>query len=342
MPLSCLVTGGAGFLGGHAVERLASDKCRFRITALDNFDPFYDPAIKRRHWAEILSRAPQDSRPELVELDIRDGERLQRLFEERRFDLLIHFAARAGVRPSIEDPAGYTDVNVTGTARLYEACRRYGVRRVVFASSSSVYGDTSPAPFVENSSESPADFQLSPYAVSKRAGELMTYTFCRLYGWRAISLRFFTVYGPWQRPDLAIHKFTRLILSGEQVPFFGDGSMMRDHTHVADIMDGLSSAVNWVLGDDAPACEVVNLGRNDPVRLDDLVRRLERACGRKAQLRRLPVPPGDVPVTCADLAHARELLGYRPRVSLDDGLADFVQWYRRNEAPRPIVDTPAG
>lgn len=327
MANTALVTGGAGFIGGHVVERLVTEK-GFDVVAVDNFDPFYDPAVKREHWEEVTSGAPQGRRPELIEIDIRDQERLKRLFAERRFDIVVHAAARAGVRPSIDDPAGYMDSNVTGTARLYEACRRAGVRRVIFASSSSVYGDTSPAPFSERSASVPADFQMSPYAASKRAGELLTYTFSRLYGWRAISLRLFTVYGPWQRPDLAIHRFTRLLLTGDPLPVFGDGSMMRDHTYVSDIVDGFMRAVDWVLRENDPACETVNLGHNRPIRLDDLIAKIEAACGRKAAINRLPVPPGDVPVTCADLTHAGELLGYKPSVEFEEGLATFVRWCR--------------
>ncbi len=328
MALSVLVTGGAGFIGGHFVKQLVV-RLGAHVVAIDNFDPFYDPGMKREHWQEVVADIPHHRRPELAEMDVRDAERLKRLFAERDFDIVVHMAARAGVRPSIADPAGYMDVNVTGTACLYEACRAAGIKKAVFASSSSVYGDKSSVPFSEFDGSAQLDSQISPYAVSKRAGELLTRTFSRLNGWRTIIFRLFTVYGPWQRPDLAIHKFTRLMMEGSPIPVFGDGSMMRDHTHVKDVVSGMMSAVQWVVSSDTCEVEVANLGSDRPIKLSELIAELELACGVKAKVERRPVPPGDVPVTCADLTHARELLGYEPRVPLREGLAEFVEWYRQ-------------
>jgi len=310
-----LVTGAAGFIGSHVAEALVARGDQ--VAGLDNFDPFYPRAIKERNL-EGLCRSP---RFRLVEGDVRDRAALAGLMDADA--VVVHLAALAGVRPSLEDPARYAAVNIEGTAVLLEAARRAGLRRVVFGGSSSVYGDTAPVPFAE---DWPALLPISPYAATKRAGELLCATFAQLYGLRVMALRFFTVYGPRQRPDLAIHKFTRLIARGEPVPFFGDGSSERDYTHIDDIVRGVLAAVDWTAAG-GPALEIVNLGESRTTSLSALVALIERAVGRQARLERLPAQPGDVRRTCADVRKAGRLLGYRPSTPVEDGIPRFVRWY---------------
>jgi UDP-glucuronate 4-epimerase len=314
-----LVTGGAGFIGSCLVDRLLG--AGEEVAVLDNFDPFYDPAVKRRN----LAGAARSPRFRLVEGDIRDGGLLERTFESLRPRRVVHLAARAGVRPSLEDPAGYADVNVTGTARVLEAARRLGVERLIFGSSSSVYGESGEIPFRE---EARVDRPVSPYAATKKAGEELAYTCHHLYGLRVICLRFFTVYGPRQRPEMAIHKFTRLIDAGQEVPVFGAGDARRDYTYIDDVLDGLLAALERPL----PGYAIYNLGESATTRLDELVAMIEEALGKPARIRRLPAQPGDVPVTCADLTLARRDLGYAPRVAVRDGVRRFVEWYRAGTA----------
>lgn len=312
-----LVTGAAGFIGSHSCEVLLARG--WDVVGLDNLDPFYDRAIKEASLESLRSH-PRFS---FVEGDIRDGSLVVRCLHGA--DAVLHLAARAGVRPSIEDPGLYASVNVVGTTSILEACRRAGVRRVIFGSSSSVYGDDTPVPFAEDAI---AVRPISPYAATKRAGELLCETFSHLYGLRVAALRFFTVYGPRQRPDLAIHKFTRLITEGHQVDQYGDGSAERDHTHISDIVQGILGAVGWTEAD-APACDIFNLGESRTVRLDELIRLIGNALGREPDVRLLPAQPGDVRRTCADISKARQVLGYSPRVPIEDGIPEFVAWYRR-------------
>ena len=310
-----LVTGAAGFIGSHVAEALVARGDE--VVGLDNFDPFYPRAVKEANVA-ALSRSP---RFRLVEGDIRDRDLVAGLLDAGT--AIVHLAARAGVRPSLEDPASYASVNIEGTATLLEAARRAGVRRFVFGSSSSVYGDTAPVPFAE---DWPALLPISPYAATKRAGELLCTTFSQLYGVRIVALRFFTVYGPRQRPDLAIHKFTRLISQGSPVPFYGDGSSERDYTYIDDIVGGVAAALEWT---DAPgpAMETVNLGESRTTSLTALVELIARAVGREARLERLPAQPGDVRRTCADVRKAFRLLGYRPTTAVEEGIPRFVRWF---------------
>ncbi len=322
-----VVTGGAGFIGGHLCARLLQTGSS--VIAIDNFDPFYDPALKREAAAG-LQRHPAF---ELVEADLLDGEALLGALttvgvEEGGVDALVHLAARAGVRPSIEQPEFYARVNVEGTAAALELARRLGVRAFVFGSSSSVYGNSASVPFAECDT---VDRPISPYAATKRAGELLGHSYSHLYGMSVVCLRFFTVYGARQRPDLAIHKFARLIAAGEPIPFFGDGSTERDYTFIDDIVQGIEGAIRYAR--DNPGCfEVVNLGESDTVTLSRLVELLGDALGVSPVLTRLPRQPGDVERTCADLTRARALLGYAPTTRIEAGIPRFVEWFRSARA----------
>jgi UDP-glucuronate 4-epimerase len=293
------------------------------VVALDNFDPFYDSAIKRRNLAGAL----RSERFELVEGDILDAALLERTFQRLRPRRVVHLAARAGVRPSLEDPAGYAEVNVTSTVRMLEAARRHGVERFLFGSSSSVYGESPEVPFREDAR---VDFPVSPYAATKKAGEELAFTCHHLYGLQVLCLRFFTVYGPRQRPEMAIHKFTRLIDAGREVPLFGAGDASRDYTYIDDILEGLLAALERPL----PGYAIYNLGESATTRLDELVGILEEALGKRARIRRLPAQPGDVPITCADLTLARRDLGYAPRIPVREGVRRFVDWYRAGAPAR--------
>ena len=311
-----VVTGGAGFIGSHVCRALVDDG--WEVVAVDNFDPFYDRRIKEQGLTGLVSRPGFT----LLEADIRRREAMERAC--RGADILVHLAARAGVRPSIVDPLEYASVNVEGTVSALEACRRGGVRRVIFGSSSSVYGDDTPVPFREDAA---AVRPVSPYAATKRAGELLCETYRHLYGLRIAMLRFFTVYGPRQRPDLAIHRFTRLLAEGRPIQQFGDGSSERDYTHVDDIVQGVLGAVRWTR-EAAPACEAFNLGESATVRLDRLIRLIAQALGTTPRIEIHPWQPGDVQRTCADVSRARRHLGYDPTMSIESGIPQFVSWYK--------------
>jgi UDP-glucuronate 4-epimerase len=310
-----LVTGGAGFIGSHLCERLRA--AGSRVTAFDNFDPFYEPARKRRNLAALAS----DGGFSLVEGDIRDEDAVERLFAAGRFDLVIHLAARAGVRPSLDQPRLYNETNVTGTLNLLEFARQHNIKQFVFGSSSSVYGINAKVPFSE---DDPIRQPISPYAATKSAGELLCHTYSHLYGMRCICLRFFTVYGPRQRPDLAIHKFARLISEGKPIPVFGDGTTRRDYTYIDDIIDGVVAAIDY----DKSDYEVINLGESRTVELRELITLLEKELDAHAIIDRQPVQPGDVPQTFADISRARKLLGYNPQTQIEEGLHRFVDWFR--------------
>jgi len=318
-----LVTGGAGFIGSHLVERLLARGDR--VVVLDNFDSYYDPAIKRRNLSSATG-AGRGVSCEIVEGDIRDAGALDALFSKEAPEAVVHLAARAGVRPSIEDPILYEDVNVRGTANLLEACRRHGVRKFIFGSSSSVYGDSTEVPFSETAR---VDKPVSPYAATKVAGELQCYTYHHLFGLDVFCLRFFTVYGPRQRPEMAIHKFTRLVMRGEPLPRFGDGRTERDYTYIDDILDGLLKAIDRVSG-----FGIFNLGESKRISLSSLIALIEKEVGAKAVVEALPDQPGDVKMTCADITLARERLGYDPKVPIEEGVGRFVAWLRREERDR--------
>jgi UDP-glucuronate 4-epimerase len=315
-----LVTGAAGFIGSHLCEALV--RRGERVIGLDSFDDFYDPALKRRNVAPLAG----DDHFELIEGDIRNAELVAGLLG-RGVDTVAHLAARAGVRPSIEKPLLYQDVNINGTMVLLEACRKLGTRRFIFASSSSVYGNNEKVPFSESDN---VDFPISPYAATKKAGELICHTYHHLYGLDMTCLRLFTVYGPRQRPDLAIHKFARLIEAGRPIPVFGDGGMSRDFTYIDDIIDGVLRAL-----DRCGEYHVYNLGESRPVSLADLIGALEKALGKRAKIDRRPVQPGDVNRTFADVSLARRDLGYEPATELATGLARFVEWLRTEPAFPP-------
>ena len=311
--MKILVTGGAGFIGSHLVERLLKEG--HRVICLDNFDPFYDPALKRRNLAHAL----RDSRFRLVEGDLREEELIGKLFREEKIEIVAHLAARAGVRPSVQDPALYADVNIRGTIHLLEASRKNGVRRFVFASSSSVYGNNSRVPFSE---EDPVNSPISPYAATKKAGELLCHTYHHLYGLEVACLRYFTVYGPRQRPEMAIHHFTRSIHEGRKISIFGDGNSIRDYTYIDDVIEGTLGALSREHG-----YEIYNLGESQTIRLSQLIQALEEQVGKKALVEHLPEQPGDVKHTYADIRKAREHLGYNPKTDIHEGLARFVRWY---------------
>ena len=309
-----LVTGGAGFIGSHLCGRLLERGDQ--VAAIDNFDPFYPERIKRRALAPLLARELR-----LFQADIRDAAAVERALGDARPECIVHLAALAGVRPSIERPADYMDVNVRGTCVLLEAARKAGVRRFVFGSSSSVYGANAVPPFRETAL---IDSPLSPYAASKAAGEQLVSTFRNLYGLESISLRFFTVYGARQRPDLAIHKFARRMLAGQKLPFFGDGSSRRDYTFIDDILAGVLAALTVPLS----RHEIVNLGGAQTTSLRELIALLEAALGVRAELDVQPAQMGDMPLTSADVTHAGKVLGYAPRTPLREGIGIFAEWVR--------------
>jgi UDP-glucuronate 4-epimerase len=319
--MNLLITGGAGFIGSHLADRrLARGDS---VTVLDDFNDYYDPRRKRHNVAGHLG----DPRYRLVEGDIRDRALVFGLFESGRFDAVVHLAARAGVRPSLKDPVLYEEVNCVASLHLLEAAVRFGKPKFVFASSSSVYGVNSKLPFSE---DDPIDRPVSPYATTKRSGELFAFNYHHLYGLDTFCLRFFTVYGPRQRPEMAIARFTDAIERGEQIPFYGDGSSRRDYTYVDDILDGVEASIERCRG-----FEIVNLGGAHPITLSELVALLESATGKKAKLARLPEQPGDVPATFADVSKAKRLLGFEAKVPVEEGLRRYVDWHRttQNEIP---------
>ncbi len=310
--MKVIITGAAGFIGSHVAEKLLARGDE--IVALDIFDDFYDPRIKRANLEGVLGKI------RLYEDDIRDREAMERIFEEERPEAVVHLAARAGVRPSLENPPLYVDVNINGTMSLLEAARRFPVENFVFTSSSSVYGNNEKVPFSE---DDPVDHPVSPYAATKKAGELLCHTYHHLYNMNITCIRPFTVYGPRQRPEMAIHKFTRLMLRGEELPLFGDGTTERDYTYIDDLADGYVKAVDKPLG-----YEVVNFGESRTISLSGLVSLLGEITGAPSRGKHLPEQPGDVRRTYADVSKAVRLLGYEPRTELAEGLGRFVDWYR--------------
>ncbi len=315
-----LVTGGAGFIGSNLCERLLRDS--IRVVCLDNFDSFYDPRIKIKTVEGIAKKF--SGLFELVTGDIRNPEHLNVMFQKTRFDVVVHLAARAGVRPSITDPLLYQDVNIRGTIVLLEACKKHGVQNFIFASSSSVYGENQRVPF----SEEDLNIQpISPYGATKRAGELLCYSYHHLYGMHIACLRIFTAYGPRQRPEMAIHKFTRLIDRGEKIPVFGDGSSQRDYTFIDDLVDGILGVIRYHKG-----FEVYNLGESQTTSLKELITLIEEAFGKKANVEMMEFQAGDVSITFADISKAERLLYYQPKVKMEDGVKRFVEWYKARKA----------
>jgi UDP-glucuronate 4-epimerase len=320
MKQSVLVTGAAGFIGSSLVERLLNEK--YGVIGLDNFDDYYLPGIK---WNNI-SALKEKAEFLLIQGDIRDTGLLARIFSEHRIDKVVHLAARAGVRPSIQHPQLYEDVNVRGTINLLEASRTHDVKRFVFASSSSVYGLNDNVPFREDARvDSPA----SPYAASKLAAELFCRTYSHLYNLPVAALRFFTVYGPRQRPEMAIHLFTKQIENGKEISLFGDGSSKRDYTYISDIVDGIVRSMEC----ERPGFEIYNLGDSRPIALKYLVQLIEGALNKNAMVNNMATQPGDVPITYAEVSKARDVLGYNPKVTIEEGISLFVRWYLKSGRP---------
>lgn len=307
-----LVTGGAGFIGSHLVEKMLATG--HDVSILDDFNDFYDPRIKRANVAAIANRI------EIHPVDLRDAAAVQALFHREKFEVIVHLAARAGVRPSISQPQLYYDTNVAGTLHLLEAARATGLERFILASSSSVYGISKIVPFSEDLHLTQT---ISPYAATKIAAEFLCSTYSHLYQMRVVALRFFTVYGPRQRPDLAIHQFTKKIQAGEPINQFGDGSTRRDYTYIDDLMQGVMASLEY----NGPLFDIFNLGESQTIQLKDLIAALEGTLGKKAKINQLPEQPGDMPLTCADISKAKRLLGYQPTTPLSAGLPKFVDWF---------------
>ncbi|MCT4552198.1 MAG: GDP-mannose 4,6-dehydratase [Alphaproteobacteria bacterium] len=312
-----LVTGGAGFIGSTLSESLLIDGSN--VLVIDSMNDYYDVRIKRDNISNLEKAAKTSGSFKFYENDIRDLDALEKIFSDNNIDNVVHLAARAGVRPSIEDPSLYMDVNVTGTTNILDMCKKYSIKKIAFASSSSVYGALKKGPFSEDMASMNT---ISPYAASKMAGEIICKTYTNLYDMNIVALRFFTVYGPKQRPDLAINKFASLMAEGKEIPVYGDGSTQRNYTYIDDIVDGIKRAMSY----NEKKFEVFNLGGDKTVSLSDLIYEIENAMGKKAIIKRLPEQPGDVPLTHADISKAREILGYEPKVSIKDGLKKFVEW----------------
>jgi len=325
-----LVTGGAGFIGSHLVEKLLATGQE--VSIIDDFNDFYDPRIKRANVAAFAADVP------IHQLDLRDGAATNQLFHREKFDAIAHLAARAGVRPSISQPQLYYDTNVSGTLHLLEAARQTGVERFIFASSSSVYGICKELPFSEDLHLTQT---ISPYAATKVAGEFLCSTYSHLYQMRIVALRFFTVYGARQRPDLAIHQFTRKILAGEPINQFGDGTTRRDYTYIDDIIQGVMAAFDY----QGPLYDLFNLGESETIQLKELIAAIEKTVGKKATINKLAEQPGDVPLTCADISKARKMLGYNPKTPLSAGLPKFVDWFlatQKEKGERPSSNVQRG
>lgn len=315
--MTIIVTGCAGFIGSHVVDRLLS--MGRKVVGIDNFDPYYSQAIKIKNIQHNMA----NKNFTFYSVDIRDNGQMEKIFNINKVDTIIHLAAKAGVRPSIQNPLLYEDVNLKGTINLLESCKNHHIKNFIFASSSSVYGTNDKIPFNE---EDRVDNPISPYAASKRACEIFCSTYHHLYGLSIVCLRFFTVYGPRQRPEMAIHKFTRMIDRGQEIEMFGDGTSGRDYTYIGDIVDGIIATLDKKFG-----FEIFNLGNSNVVELRYLIELIERNLGKEAKIKKLPDQPGDVPVTYADVSRAKRMLGYNPHVRIEEGIERFVQWYTEEQ-----------
>ncbi|QYO66175.1 GDP-mannose 4,6-dehydratase [Leptolyngbya sp. 7M] len=324
MKKDVLITGGAGFIGSHLVENLLREG-GWQITIVDDLNDFYSPELKRANLASFLG----DPNVNFVKADIRNEEDLTAVFDAQRFEMIVHLAARAGVRPSLSQPKLYCETNIKGTLNLLELARLHDVPHFVFGSSSSVYGVNNSIPFSE---DDPVRKPISPYAATKAAGELLCHTYSHLYNIRTVCLRFFTVYGARQRPDLAIHKFTRLIAEGKPIQMFGDGTTRRDYTFIDDIIQGVREAMNYA----GSMHEVINLGESETTELKQLIELIEENIGVKAMIEQQPMQPGDVPMTYADISKARRLLGYDPKTKIEAGIPKFVEWFRTTQDQHSI------
>lgn len=314
------ITGGAGFIGSSLTERLLKEENK--VIVIDNFCDFYDIKIKENNVKELL----QNENFKLYRGDIRDREVLRKIFDENNIDIVMHLAAMAGVRPSIENPILYQEVNCMGTQNILEEMNVHNVKNLVMASSSSVYGNCKEVPFRE---DMVVDFAISPYAATKKANEVMTHVYHKLFDMNVIMLRFFTVYGPKQRPDLAINKFTRMMLNNEEIPMFGDGTTSRDYTYIDDIVDGIIKSCEYSMNNNN-VYEILNLGNSSPVSLKEMINTIGEALGIDPKIKQLPMQPGDVDRTYADISKAKKLIGYEPKVSFNQGIENFVKWYKEN------------
>ena len=318
MTRNILITGGAGFIGSHLVGHLLREG-GWNVCVVDDLNDFYSPELKRANLDEVRRSGPF----QFFEVDIRDTEKLLPVFDENEFDAIVHLAARAGVRPSLKEPKLYSEVNIDGTLNLLELARDYEVKQFVFGSSSSVYGINEKVPFSEDDQiRNP----ISPYAATKAAGELICHTYSHLFDIRTVCLRFFTVYGARQRPDLAIHKFSKLITEGKPIQMFGEGDTRRDYTYIDDVIQGVRAAIDY----DASMHEVFNLGESETTELSRLIELLERSLGKKAIIDPQPMQPGDVPITFADISKARRILDYAPKTKIEEGIPKFVEWFKKS------------
>ncbi len=313
-----LVTGGAGFIGSSLADFLL--KKDYKVVVIDNFCNFYDPSIKRNNVKDNLDNPNY----KLYEIDLRCKSDVEKVFRENKIDVVIHLAAMAGVRPSIENPILYQEVNCIGTQNLLEVMKEYGVKNLVMASSSSVYGNNKKVPFKETDI---VDYAISPYAATKKSNEVMTHVYHKLFNMNVIMLRFFTVYGPRQRPDLAINKFTRLMLNDEEVTMFGDGTTSRDYTYIDDIVSGIYSSINYVLNNN-DVYEIVNLGNSSPISLKEMINTIAEVLNKEPKIKEMPMQQGDVNITYADISKAKEMLNYDPKTPFKEGIEKFVKWYK--------------
>lgn len=313
-----LVTGGAGFIGSSLADFLLKED--YKVVVIDNFCDFYDPSIKRNNVKDNLDNPNY----KLYEIDLRCKSDVEKVFRENKIDVVIHLAAMAGVRPSIENPILYQEVNCIGTQNLLEVMKEYGVKNLVMASSSSVYGNNKKVPFKETDI---VDYAISPYAATKKSNEVMTHVYHKLFDMNVIMLRFFTVYGPRQRPDLAINKFTRLMLNDEEVTMFGDGTTSRDYTYIDDIVSGIYSSINYVLNN-KDVYEIVNLGNSSPVSLKEMINTIAEVLNKEPKIKEMPMQQGDVNITYADISKAKEMLNYDPKTPFKEGIEKFVKWYK--------------
>lgn len=313
------ITGGAGFIGSSLSERLLKEENR--IITIDNFCDFYDPKLKENNINDML----ENRNYKIYRGDIRDRKILETIFNENKIDCVIHLAAMAGVRPSIENPCLYQEVNCLGTQNILEEMKKHNIKNLVMASSSSVYGNCKEVPFREDMI---VDYAISPYAATKKANEVMTHVYHKLNNMNVIMLRFFTVYGPKQRPDLAINKFTRLMLNNEEIPMFGDGTTSRDYTYIDDIVDGIVKSIKYVENNNN-VYEILNLGNSSPVSLKEMIATIGQALNIEPKIKQLPIQPGDVDRTYADITKAKELIGYEPKTTFEEGIKKFVEWYKK-------------
>ena len=315
------ITGGAGFIGSTLSERLLKEGNK--VIAIDNFCDFYDPKIKENNVKKLL----ESDNFKLYKKDIRDRQAIKEIFDENDIDIVMHLAAMAGVRPSIENPVLYQEVNCMGTQNILEEMKSHNVKNLVMASSSSVYGNCKEVPFRE---DMVVDFAISPYAATKKANEVMTHVYHRLFDINVIMLRFFTVYGPKQRPDLAINKFTRLMLNNEEIPMFGDGTTSRDYTYIDDIIEGIIKSCEYTMNN-KNVYEILNIGNSSPTSLRKMINTIAKVLGVEPKIKQLPMQPGDVDRTYADVSKAKKLLSYEPKTTFEEGIRKFIDWYKENK-----------